>query len=131
MIALTRKYVGAPANSPEATIAVVEVDLVLATTDFQVVLFVLASILYPAIVAPKVETGRLQVSFALAVCGLVETQASLTLTDRTELAAVTGAAFAACAGASSEIATKVATMLPVRRRDLLTGLAYCSNLGIV
>jgi hypothetical protein len=45
VIALTRKNVGAPALSPLETMALVEVDMVFATTDFQEVLFVLASIL--------------------------------------------------------------------------------------
>ena len=45
VIALTRKYVGAPAVTPLETSALVATDMVFATTDFQEVLFVLASIL--------------------------------------------------------------------------------------
>jgi hypothetical protein len=45
VIARTLKYVGAPADSPVLTTADVAVDLVFETTDFQVVLLLLASIL--------------------------------------------------------------------------------------
>ena len=45
VIAETRTYVGAPAERPLLTNALVAVDLVLATTVFHSVLFALASIL--------------------------------------------------------------------------------------
>lgn len=82
------------------------------------------------IVAPNVEVGRDHEIFALAVVGLVETQASLALTERTALEAVIGAAFAAWAGAINETATTAAMMLAIKRRDLFTASAYSSNLGI-
>jgi hypothetical protein len=82
------------------------------------------------IVAPNVEVGRDHEIFALAVVGLVESQASLALTERTALAAVIGAAFAAWAGAINETATTAAMMLAIKRRDLFTASAYSSNLGI-
>jgi hypothetical protein len=80
-------------------------------------------------VAPNVEAGLVQVSFTLAVFGVAADQASLTLSDLTALAAVTGAAFAACAGAISDTATTAETMLANKRLETFTCSAYCSNLG--